>query len=59
MPPVSDHEEVEGEFSPEVLGVTLFVLVSELAFIANLLYLSLLLIRLILLLNKVCKETVA
>ena len=57
---VSDQEEVEGELSSEVLGVTLFELVSELALIANLLYLPLLLIRLILLLlYEACKESVA
>ena len=57
---MSDQEEVEGELSPEVLGVTLFELVSELALIANLLYLPLLLIRLILLLlYEACKESVA
>jgi hypothetical protein len=39
--------------------VTLFELVSELAFIANLLYLPFLLVRLILLLNEACKESVA
>ena len=56
---MSDQEEVEGELSSEVLGVTLFELVSELALIANLLYLPLLLIRLILLLYEACKESVA